>query len=229
MNLDPLRIGIKREEFRANDTNAKQADAVFEAGRDASLRKATFRCVRCGYESREDVKHKKGSVLHVHHLDNNHHNNGPDNLTPHCSLDHAYHHIGCDAPSSGGSPGWASQMRVAFVPELDSEDLNSLQRALGAALSSPEEKEMAMEIINLLGVLAFPVRDSIGSFNAKDFAACFASMDEQDYDQRHEFTEGLRILFHPNILTGVGRDMLMDSPLFPVKSWEGVASGLDLQ
>lgn len=228
MSLEPLCIGIKRGEFRANDAGSKQADAVFDTRREASLRRTSYRCIRCGYESAEDIKRKKRTYLQVHHLDDDHHNNEPENLTPHCSLDHAYHHIGCDAPTSGGSTGWATKMRVAFVPELSPEDLNHLQRAIGAALSSPQEKELAMEIIGLLGVLTQPVRDVFNSHQAKDFAAAFASMTPIEYEQRHQYVEGLRLLFHPEILTAVGADMLDDSPLFPVKSWEGVVNGLGL-
>lgn len=225
MYLDLLRIGIKRGQFRQNDANAKQADSVFEAGREAALTKASYRCVRCGYESQNDSKSKKRSALHVHHLDNDHHNNEPENHAPHCSLDHAYHHIGCDAPSAGGSPGWASQMRIAFVPELTGEDLNHLQRALGAALSSPEEEKNATQILDLLGVLAFPVRDNLSSFKAKDFAAGLSSLSDSEYEQCHGVLEGLRVLFHPNILKQVGQEMLADRPLFPVKSWVGLTHG----
>ena len=225
MYLDLLRVGIKRGQFRANDAGVKQADAVFEARREASLRKASYRCVRCGYESQEDSRRKKRSALHVHHLDNDHHNNEPENHAPYCSLDHAYHHIGCDAATAGGSKGWATQLRTAFIPELEPEDLNHLQRALGAALADAGEQSVAAEIVGLLGVLAFPVRDELGSFQAKDFAACFSSMSDVQYEQRHESIDGLRILFHPDILKQVGQDMMLDSPLFPVKSWEGVARG----
>lgn len=226
MYLDLLRIGIKRGQFRDNDPNAKQADSVFDAGREVALRKASYRCVRCGYESQDDSKRKKRSVLHVHHLDNDHHNNEPENHAPHCSLDHAYHHIGCDAPSAGGAPGWASQMRIAYAPELTGEDMNHLQRALGAALSSPDEEKTATEILDLLGVLAFPVRDNLSSFKAQDFAACLASLSTTQYEQCDTSLDGLRVLFHPNILKQVGQEMLADTPLFPVKSWEGVARGV---
>lgn len=225
MHLEPLVIGIKRGIFRANDAGAKAADIVFETTRELSLRKAAYRCVRCGYESSDSKKPAKKSVLHVHHMDNDHANNEPENHQPHCSLDHAYHHIGCDAPTLGGSKGWASQMRIAYIPELPAEDLNGLQRAIGAALSSPQEKAAAEEMIDLLGVLSLPVRDVLGSFYAKDFAACFSNMSEAEYEQRDDTVQGLRVLFHPNILKLVGGEMLVDSPLFPVKSWEGIASG----
>lgn len=228
MQFEPLCIGIKRGEFRANDAHAKQADVVFDARRDAALRKQSYRCVRCGYESAESSKQKKRSNLHVHHKDNDHHNNEPDNYEPHCSLDHAYHHIGCDAPTPGGSKGWASQMRMGFAPELSAEDMNHLQRACGAALGNEKERAIALEVIGLLGVLAMPVNEVFNSFHAKDFAACFAKMDEAEYEQRHEHVEGLRLLFHPDILKMVGAEMLQDSPLFPVKSWEGVADGLGI-
>ena len=226
MQLEPLCIGIKRGLFRANDAQAKTADSLFESTRTQSLQRTSYRCSRCSYESSDDTKKRKKSVLHVHHLDNDHHNNEPENHAPHCSLDHAYHHIGCDAPTSGGSRGWASQMVIAYVPEVSSEDLNQLQRAVGAALSDPKEAGVAQEIVDLLGALSLPVRDVLGSAKAKDFAACFDAMSAVEYEQRSEVVAGFRVLFHPDILRSVGAEMLVDAPLFPVKSWEGVASGL---
>ncbi len=226
MQLEPLCIGIKRGVFRANDHDAKKADSVFEATRLQALRKTSYRCARCSYESSDDIKKRKKSVLHVHHADNDHHNNEPENHVPHCSLDHAYHHIGCDAPTLGGSSGWASKMLIAYAPEVGAEDMNQLQRAVGAALTDPKELEVANEIVDLLGSLSLPVRDVLGSFKAKDFAACFGSMSETEYQQRGQVADEFRVLFHPDILRQVGAEMLADAPLFPVKSWEGVASGL---
>lgn len=226
MSLASLSLGIKRKEFRANDASSKHADGIFETRRETALRSSGYRCVRCGYESVTETKGGKKSRLHVHHLDDDHHNNEPSNLAPHCSLDHAYHHIGCDAPTSGGSVGWASKMRIGYAPELTAEDLNHLQRACGAAMGNELERELALEIITLLGVLAGPVKDEFGTFKSKDFAACFSSMSEAQYENRYEFIDGLRVLFSPDILQVVGQDMLDDARLLPVKSWEGVAHGL---
>ena len=226
MQFDPLCIGIKRGVFRANDAIAKKADAVFESTRTIALRLTGYRCALCNYESSDDVKKRKKSVLHVHHRDNDHHNNEPENHVPACSLDHAYFHIGCDAPAPGETRGWSSKMVVAYAPEVSSQDMNQLQRATGAALMDPEEKAVAGEIIDLLSVLSLPVRDVMGSLHAKDFAACFSSMSDVQYEQREDYTSGLRVLFHPDILKHVGSEMLIDAPLFSVKSWGDVASGL---
>lgn len=225
MSLEPLCIGIKRGVFRANDDNSKQADLVFAPQREAALKKSGYRCVRCNYESTEDPKRKKRSVLHVHHRDNDHHHNEPENLLPHCALDHAYHHIGCDAPTPGGARGWASQMRIAYVPELAAEDFNHLQRALGAAMQDPEAREVAGEILGLLGVLSMPVKEVFGTFQAKDFAAAFSKLSEVEYAERSDRAGGLRVLFHPDILIQSGSELLGDAPLFPVKSWGVVANG----
>ena len=225
MSLEPLTIGIKRGTFRVNDAQAKRADSAFELGRPAALRQTKYRCARCFYESQDNPARKRKSSLHVHHLDNDHQNNEPGNYMPICSLDHAYHHIGCDAPTSGGSAGWASQMVIAFIPEIEAETLNAFQRAVGAALTDPDEAELAFEMVSLLGATSLPVRDVMGSFQAKDFAAAFGAMKEADYHQRDRATAGLRVLFHPNILKAVGAEMLADSPLFTVKQWEGVSRG----
>lgn len=223
-----LCIGIKRGKFRDNDATAKQADAVFETQRLGALQSAQYRCERCGYESSVDLKKNRHSVLHIHHKDDNHHNNEPENFIAYCSLDHAYHHIGCDAPSVGGARGWASQMRIAFVPEIASEDMNHLQRAIGAALTDPTEKEVATQMMDLLSILSLPVRDGMGSSQSKDFAAAFGSMSEKEYEDRLKAVEGLRVLFHPDLLKQVGNELLIDSPLFSVNSWEGIGSGFGI-
>jgi hypothetical protein len=217
--MKPLCIGIKRGTFRANDSHAVVADTVFQGNREAALRQAAYRCIRCSYESTDDTIRKRKSSLHVHHMDNDHHNNEKENLGAHCSLDHAYHHIGCNAPTTGGAKGWSSQMRIAYVPELSAEDINLLQRALGAAIRDKKESDIAAEVLDLLGVLTLPVRDVLTSNHANDFAACFANMTAADYDNRATYAAGLRVLFHPEILKQVGQEMLDDAPLFPVKSW----------
>lgn len=223
---EPLSIGIKRGEFRANDPSSKAADAVFETRREGALRSGNYRCGPCQYESTESPRLKKKTALQVHHLDDDHANNEPGNLGVYCSMCHSYHHIGCDAPTPGGSTGWASQLRVAYVPELSPEDLNSLQRAIGAAMTDADESALAAEMLNLLSVLAFPVRDAFGSFFAKDFAACFSRLDAQQYAVRHDAVGQLRLLFSPDILKVVGKEMIEDNTLLPVSAWGDFANGI---
>lgn len=219
MNGQPLCIGVKRGVFRANDASATAADKIFEGVRTAALQKHAYRCVRCFYESTENRALNKPTSLQVHHSDDDHSHNDLDNLEPHCSLDHAYHHVGCSTPSTGGAFGWANKMVIAYAPELSAEDCNQLQRAVGAAMLDGGEEVIAKEILDLLSVLALPVKDGLGTYKANDFADAFSRMTPKEYAGRAERVGGMRILFHPDILKKVGGEMLQDAPMWPVKSW----------
>lgn len=218
-----LALGIKRALFRDNDSSAGVADAEFAALRGKALRMAEYRCVFCGYES--PPRGPKGTTnLQVHHADDDHHNNDPSNLKSTCSLDHAAHHIGCDAPSAGGDMGWASQMRVAYLPELSVQDLNLLQRALGAAMKDQQLKDVALECYGLLCTLVKPVADAYGTNKSKDFAAAMGAMSQGEYADR--IVDGLRIIFHPDLLKQAGAEMLADNEMLKPKTWKVVADGI---
>lgn len=214
-----LSIGIKRGLHRRDDANSAYADAAFAPVRKQTLERAGYRCACCGLESQPAGK-SQSTHLQVHHVDDDHSNNDPSNLKAYCTLDHAVHHIGCDAPTPGGSLGWASQMRIAHIPALAAEDLNLFQRAIGAALMDPSLKEAANKMLSLLGVLSLPVRDVYGTTYAKDFAAAMADMTNVEFEDRR--VDGLRVLFHPDILKTAGAEMVADQPLLAPKNWSSL-------
>lgn len=217
----PLQIGIKRGVHRRDDAFSAAADAAFDPVRGKALESARYRCVRCGLESvATPAPKRRSSSLQVHHLDDDHHNNEPGNLAAYCDLDHAVHHIGCDAPTTGGHFGWASKMRIAHIPGLTSEEVNLLQRAIGAALADPGLKAVADEMLSLLAVMALPVADIYASSKAKDFAAAMAAMTDSEYEERR--VDGLRVLFHPDILRAAGEQMVADQPLLATRTWSSV-------
>src|SRR5690625_2648446 len=82
--LPTLIVGIKRRIHRRHDKRAAQADAEYRALRRPALEAADYRCKFCGYRSKK--------YSEVHHLDDDHHNNSPENLTSICLLCHPYHH-----------------------------------------------------------------------------------------------------------------------------------------
>lgn len=221
MTKAPLLVGIKRGIHRRDDAFSASADAAFEPVRGKALESARYRCVRCGLESvAAPAPKRRSSALQVHHLDDDHHNNAPENLAAFCDLDHAVHHIGCDAPTTGGHFGWASKMRIAHIPGLTSEEVNLFQRAIGAALADPGLKEIAQEMLSLLGVMTLPVTDIYASAKSKDFAAAMAAMTDAEYEERK--VDNLRVLFHPDILRAAGAQMVADQPLLATRSWSSV-------
>ena len=109
-------------------------------------------------------------------------------------------------------------MRIGYIPALSAEDVNLLQRAAGAALADPALAETASKVLSLLGALSLPVRDVYGSNQAKDFSAAMSVMTDVQYDDRK--VDGLRVLFHPDILKEAGARMVTDQPLMAPKNWQ---------
>lgn len=215
-----LKLGIKRQPHRRQDAQAGVADAEFAAVRDGALRRNGWRCVDCGWKSEPKPGGRTRSSLQVHHLDDDHANNDEANLAPKCQLDHAYHHIGCDAASIGGHQGLASRMRIAAAPWISAEDLNLLQMAIGAAWGDGSQGAAAQAIYGALMQLTRPVQDVWGTHHAKDFAAALERLTPAQYEQRK--VDDLRVLFHPQLLQEAGESWQQDYPLLPATSWPEV-------
>lgn len=227
-----LAIGIKRKVFRDNDAYSAGADLAFAPKREGALRAAGFRCQACHYESSAmaspSAAKAKPTFLQVHHLDDDHGNNDTSNLAALDWMCHAYHHIGCDAPSigmDGASHGMASNMRIAYVPELKPGDLNNLLRALGAQLLGDEaQRAKAVRLLELLVLLTQSVRDAFGTCHAKDFAAAMAQLSQQEYEQQSG-VDGLRVIFSPKLLQLAGKQMMQDHPM-PLSAWPEFAASV---
>ncbi|VTU44967.1 hypothetical protein [Variovorax sp. RA8] len=209
--------GIKRSAFRDNDPRAKQADAVFVARRPQVLEKARYTCQACLYRSMQTAK--KPTKLQVHHQDDDHHNNDDSNLAPICSLCHGYPHLGCKTASTGGGGSLASDAQLAAIPELAAADLNNLLRAIGAAMSDPNEAAVAKQIYEVLCERVMPVRKAFGTSKALDFAGAMAKLNSVDYAARGDAVFDLRLVWKPEVLKKAGADMLDDHPSLKPSSW----------
>lgn len=110
-------MGVKRQMFRMDDEHAHLADAAFAAVRAQVLERDAHACQFC------DLRAEKWQE--VHHKDNDHHHNSPDNLLTVCNLCHQVHHVFL-----------AGINRAAFVaslPELTQTEVNQICRAIFVA------------------------------------------------------------------------------------------------
>ena len=209
--------GIKRSVFRDNDPRATQADAVFVVRRPQVLERARYTCKACQYRSMQTAK--KGTNLQVHHEDDDHHNNDDSNLAPICSLCHGYPHLGCKTSSTGGGGGLASEAQLAAIPELAAADLNNLLRAIGAAMSDPNEAEAAKTMYDMLCERVRPVREAFGTSKALDFAGALAKLNPIEYANRGDVLFDLRLVWKADVLKKAGKEMLEDFPSLKPSSW----------
>lgn len=110
-------FGVKRKLWRKDDEHADVADARFTTVRTEVLQRDNYTCRFCGF--------KAAKYQEVHHLDDNHQNNDPQNLVTVCNLCHQVHHLGMCAMRNGGF--------IAAIPELTQTEVNNIVRAIHVA------------------------------------------------------------------------------------------------
>lgn len=214
-----LLLGIKRRVFRDNDAKASRADAEFRALRPGALAQQQYRCVFCGYRSSE----KFPGHQDLHHLDDDHQNNAPDNLLVACQTCHPYHHVGEVARRDGRpAEGLGAKTMLAVIPEVSPADLNLLQRAIGAALKNEDERPVAEEIIRAFAGRCDVTKDEFGTYDPASFAAAMAELSEAEYAHRGDAIADLRLLFKASLLNKVGEQFLLDNPGMGVERWASV-------
>jgi hypothetical protein len=224
--LHELLIGIKRGVFRANDPGAARADAEFAAKRDRAKESGRYRCIHCGWVSR--------SYCQLHHLDDNHHNNAPENLGVVDQECHAYHHVGEPSKSANradkNTPDVAQNTTLAAIPEMSAQDANLLMRAIGVAYASGDEQEIriAQEIHKALASRRKPVQEAYGTSSPGDFALAMSRLNAPEYVARADAVRDLRIIFSAAYLRDLGIRSRADYPIMQSpREWAAVFQSVE--
>lgn len=137
--LPSLLPSVKTSTWRCHDPEREAADAEFQAIRLAVVKRDMFRCHFCSFQSAPGTAPRAAAgairkprvlapsgYLEVHHLDDDHGNNSPENLITACPYCHQVFHA--------GNAGHDSRVRLIWLPWLDQTDLNLLVHALFAAI-----------------------------------------------------------------------------------------------
>lgn len=218
----PLILGIKRSRFRGADKDSKKADQAFRAVRSKALEAQDYRCYRCGYQSKNNE---------VHHLDDDHHNNALENLKVACKLCHPYSHIGeaarpvrTLAEQAGRVPSKAAAlMRVPkeLKDVICAEDLNHLMRVVGVALTDKSEaihaKRLYAMLTNVEKMRGFAhalygEESGINAVLPSDVAAAMSHLTDDEYNQRYEYIDDVRVLYAPQYLMSLAQGVKKQAP-----------------
>lgn len=111
--VQPL-IGVKRKVWRNDDEHAALADAAFADARKEVFARDNYTCRFCAFRA---AKYQE-----IHHWDDDHKNNGQDNLVTVCTLCHQTHHLGMFSMRNAGF--------LAIIPELTQTEVNEICRVI---------------------------------------------------------------------------------------------------
>lgn len=222
-----LVLGFKQSMARMHDPEGDQKDAEFQRVKNEIINQHRYVCAGCGFRSvgavtasQVGVPETKSGFLEVHHLDNDHGNNSPENLVPLCPFCHQVFHC--------GFAGHSGRAMIGFLPEISQAHLNLminaclsmtdihdakkklLKDATGpqvarreAALESTREfADSASRIIQLFNIGIDRMTDRYGpqSKGAKVFANILSGMAQSDpavYARRKAFLAPFRLIPSP--------------------------------
>lgn len=177
-------ISVKRKAWRMDDEHAGVADAGFAQVRMTVLARDKDTCQFCGFFAK--------NWQEVHHKDDDHQNNDPDNLITICNACHLVHHVGLAAIN-----GFAF---ISYVPELSQTEVNHLMRMLIIAKAEkPEEYtdkyESLLSIFKMRGFELFKKAGYSDTANIFNIARSLSeTMSDAEFAQRLDRTHGLRVV-----------------------------------
>ncbi|MGU3404469.1 HNH endonuclease [Methylobacterium fujisawaense] len=195
--LLPIVLSCKTQGWRMHDPDSHEADHVFQTGRQRVLDVQKYTCQYCGFQSQKWQE--------IHHRNDDHHDNRPENLAVACMYCHMCFHIGLAGHKNEGV--------LIFLPEMEQADLNCLVRAcqvarraadLGAsdaARPRPDQdavreyRDAATAILKRLDDRRAKAEELLGGVrNPSDLANIMMLMPDDLYAQRHERLHGIRLL-----------------------------------
>jgi len=173
----PLIISAKRGKWR-DKGGIESADGEFAARRPQIIKRDDGRCLFCKV---------KLENMHVHHKDDDHSNNKPNNLMTTDELCHAVNHVGLL-----GKAG-----KIAYLPVIAQEDISHLTRAILVAIArGGKDAEDARELARyMMETFAEPVFATFGTDNPAEFGNALLQLPDSSYNGRTSTMKDMRVLF----------------------------------
>lgn len=173
-------LSVKRDKWRSADEYAESADKDFAAIRQRVIERDRGTCQFCGWSA--------DKFQDVHHVNDNHQDNGMENLVVACKLCHACHHIGLAGQNDSA---W-----LIYLPEVSQTELNRLVMAIFVVrkIGNATEKALAESYWDRLMERTKPVIEQWGTASAVDFANKLLELPQENYDSREGAMMPLRLL-----------------------------------
>ncbi len=181
--MRPIVLSVKRGRFRCDDSRSDPSDKAFGAVRPEILKRDNHTCKFCDFQAKK--------FQEVHHIDDNHHNNSPENLVTTCALCHSCFHIGFAGQNSAGTIIYMDP-----AAGLTQGSLNSIVRSLWIA-ESGRDQALRIAAVNMLARLYrqnVAADRMLGSSNPVILGDFLLQMSEADYLRRARSLQGFYFL-----------------------------------
>lgn len=238
-----------------NDSSSEEADNEFAAVRRKARERDDFTCQFCGFRHPKPDRiggRDSHYYMQIHHLDDDHHNNTPQNLVCACMHCHAVQHIGLW--------GSANEAVIVYLPEMSQMLLNHFcrvvlvakrfqakaesdlrtqqERARGGPpdqhitqrlISARNMAEATQAIFDRIRAREAEAQMRLGTSDASDLGTALLHLPEEEYRKRHKAFAPFRLLLLGHHYPGGRQASQTDAMQEIVDGWitSGPFSGLD--
>lgn len=175
-------LGVKRLMWRKDDDHAHVADQAFAAVAENVRKCDNQSCRFCGFKS--------SKYQELHHFDDNHANNDPNNLLTVCNLCHQVHHLGMCGMRNAGF--------IAAIPELTQAEVNHICRAyfVTQLIGDQNTKDRLTGLYALMRARADMLKTAFNLDISSPllFAELLSNCDDRLYAERATILESLRLV-----------------------------------
>lgn len=194
--LLPIILSVKAANWRMNDDGSAEADSEFQLVRKKVLERDEFSCRFCAF--------KAPKYQEVHHLNDDHSDNRPQNLVTACIYCHLCAHIGL--------AGKNNEAVLVWLPEIEQAALHHVVRTIQFSAywgkkhsvdkrTDPKTQAMAKMIASTASALEGKLRAReagaqrlLGTSDPLELSNLFLKMPNEVYARRGEILTGIRLL-----------------------------------